>query len=55
MTRIKLRIAHQAAVAQHEGRRSRLLRRYELRCDAEFRCKSDVLRAIRGCGRMDRR
>lgn len=36
MTTIKLRIAHMAAVAQHEGRKSRLLRLYELRCDREW-------------------
>lgn len=36
MTRIRHCIAAMAAVAQQEGRRSRRLRAYELRCDCEW-------------------
>lgn len=43
MRRVKLRIAHMAAVAQHEGRRSRRQRAYELRADAMFRCAVDLM------------
>lgn len=41
MTTIKHRICHMAAVAQHEGRRSRRSRLYELRCDREWRFAVD--------------